>query len=171
MKIYFYVFTFINTNVKWSSLGNTKTAQLFGYLQSVQQRIPAIKTTKGKKYAHFLHMYREYLVQMLLVYLQERKIEKRHKTKLLLNSNEWLSLTVRSSCSWGRRRKILCLLSAVVRSDLCSPVSIAEVWWIKTLLSQVGLTREQIFNTKCTGRIYITSHPNHFGWFVDGKFS
>lgn len=72
MMIFFYVFTFINTNVKWSSLVNTKTAQLFGYLQSVQQRIPAIKTTKGKKYAHFLHMYREYLVQMLLVYLQER---------------------------------------------------------------------------------------------------
>ena len=48
MMIFFYVFTFINTNVKWSSLVNTKTAQLFGYLQSVQQRIPAIKTTKGK---------------------------------------------------------------------------------------------------------------------------
>ena len=66
-----------NTNVKWSSLGipwfcNTKTAHLFGCLQSVQQRIPAIKTTKGKKYAHFLYMYREYLVQMPLVYLQER---------------------------------------------------------------------------------------------------
>ena len=54
MMIFFYVFTFINTNVKWSSLGNTKTAQLFGYLQSVQQRIPAIKTTKGKKIRTFL---------------------------------------------------------------------------------------------------------------------
>ena len=53
MMIFFNVFTFINTNVKWSSLGNTKTAQLFGYLQSVQQRIRAIKTTKDKKYVHF----------------------------------------------------------------------------------------------------------------------
>ena len=68
MMIFFNVLTFINTNVKWSSLGNTKTAQLFGYLQSVQQRIPAIKTTKDKKYAHFLHMYREYLIHMPLVY-------------------------------------------------------------------------------------------------------
>ena len=49
----FFKYIHFYTNVKWSSLGipwfcHTKTAQLFGYLQSVQQRIPAIKTTKGK---------------------------------------------------------------------------------------------------------------------------
>jgi len=74
MMTFFYLFTFINTNVTWSSLGipwfcNTKTAQLFGYLQSVQQRIPAVKTTKDKKYAHKVH--RKYLVLMPLMYFQK----------------------------------------------------------------------------------------------------
>ena len=85
-----YLLLYLILTGSWSSLGipwfcNTKTAQLFGYLQSVQQRIPAVKTTKDKKYAHFLH--RKYLVLMPLIYFQERKIANRYKTDLL-NSSE-----------------------------------------------------------------------------------
>ena len=108
---------------------------------------------------------------MPLIYFQERSIANRYKTELL-NSSEWLLLTVRSSCSWGRWRKILCLLSAaVVRSDLCSPVSISEAsWTIKALLSQAGLTAEQIFNAQCTKHIQRKKSHQPF-WFVDGKLA
>ena len=54
-----YIYFYLILTCSWSSLGipwfsNKKTAQLFGYLQSVQQRIPAIRTTKDKKIRTFL---------------------------------------------------------------------------------------------------------------------
>ena len=103
--------------------------------ESLAHSFCALNTTEGNK-IHLFHLQKVFCPVNPLVYWKERSIANDYK----LLSSEWLIITVRSSCSWGRWREIVWLMSAGLCADLCSLMSISGEWWTtKTRCSSATL--------------------------------